>query len=1016
MRTVLLALILGVSFIAFTPVLADDVIWNFEEGNDHGFALRSANPALAAPDDPATAGDEAVTGVGGARGLPAAGVAWTIGRPDQFDGFRPAFDEGDKVKADGTMEYNQPGTNHPFAFPTNGRGQESYLSTYNLTQWGDNVHTEQNDQIATSPLVLLGDGAVLTVWAHGGGSGTSAPALDATGYTTGSAGVAVLSAADGSLLESVLTDGHGTLREDTIDLSAYAGQKVYVEVVDAFDGSWGWLAVDEVRITNAISLGGNPEQAANPNPPDEATDVPVDVVLSWTPGEYAPAVSGHRVYLSANFDDVNEALAQASQAITSDPEFDTADLSFALDFGTTYYWRIDEANDVTGWDEGKVWSFTTEPFAYPIEQIVATASSSHKAETGPENTIDGSGLDGDLHSTKDTDMWLSSASGAQPTWIQYEFDEAYKLYELWVWNYNVGFESILGFGFREVTIEHSIDGATWSTLEGVPEFAEGSSEEGYAPNTIVDFGGVVARYVRLTANSNFKGLGQYGLSEVRFLYIPVTAREPSPASGATGVAPDVVLDWRPGREAVVHDVYLDTSEQAVADGTADVVSVATSSYAATGLELGKTYFWRVDEVNDAGVPPIWEGDVWNFKTLDYLVVDDFETYNDDWENYNRIFQVWIDGAGYTTPEPGNPGNGSGALVGTSAAPWVERTIVHGGRQSMPLSYNNATVAISEATRTLPGEDWTAGGIKSLSLWFYGDPDNTGQLYVKINNAEVRYDGGADDIKRGQWLPWNIDLSDPAIGGNASNVTSLTVGVRGAGAKGMLYIDDIRLYPKMPELLTPVEPAKTGLLAEYLFDNGANDTSGKGHHGTFLGDAYVANSRLFLDGTDDAVFIPRLGGATATHANCTYSMWMYSDTEPPNPGFIGGINYDNWAEGGGIHCKIRNAVANVGVSGVPGGDLNGTTIVGSDEWFHLGLTVTDDEVTLFLNGQVEDSRSFTGPVEMVLGRGCIGAYRDNNVIERELRGQMDDVRIYNRVVSLEEMLWLAGRQEPAHKPF
>ena len=66
--------------------------------------------------------------------------------------------------------------------------------------------------------------------------------------------------------------------------------------------------------------------------------------------------------------------------------------------------------------------------------------------------------------------------------------------------------------------------------------------------------------------------------------------------------------------------------------------------------------------------------------------------------------------------------------------------------------------------------------------------------------------------------------------------------------------------------------------------------------------------------------------------------------------------------------------------------------------------------------MEDSRSFSGPLAMILGRGCIGAYRDNNVIERELRGQMDDVRIYNRVVSLEEMLWLAGRQEPTHKPF
>jgi len=140
-----------------------DVIWDFENGNDHGFELTCVNPATPASDDPTVAGDEAITGVGGPKGLPGAGVAWCIGRPDQFDGTKPAVQEGDKAGADGTMQYNRAGTNHPFAFPTNGRGQESYLNTYNLTQWGDNIHAAANDRIAKSPLVVLGEGAVLTM-------------------------------------------------------------------------------------------------------------------------------------------------------------------------------------------------------------------------------------------------------------------------------------------------------------------------------------------------------------------------------------------------------------------------------------------------------------------------------------------------------------------------------------------------------------------------------------------------------------------------------------------------------------------------------------------------------------------------------------------------------------------------------------------------------------------------------------------------------------------------------------
>ncbi|HUV62821.1 MAG TPA: hypothetical protein VMW24_02930, partial [Sedimentisphaerales bacterium] len=146
----------------------------------------------------------------------------------------------------------------PYDF-TNGRGQSSYLNTYNLSQWGDNLHLAENDQVATSPIVLLYQGAELTVWAFGNTkSGRRAPEFDpdaAEWYATGSGGIAVLSATDGSLLASLLVpakSGDGNMpREFNLDLSYLAGQKVVIEAVDAFAGAWGWLAVDEIRIANA---------------------------------------------------------------------------------------------------------------------------------------------------------------------------------------------------------------------------------------------------------------------------------------------------------------------------------------------------------------------------------------------------------------------------------------------------------------------------------------------------------------------------------------------------------------------------------------------------------------------------------------------------------------------------------------------------------------------------------------------------------------------------------------------
>ncbi|RPJ19211.1 MAG: LamG domain-containing protein [Planctomycetaceae bacterium] len=342
-----------------------------------------------------------------------------------------------------------------------------------------------------------------------------------------------------------------------------------------------------------------------------------------------------------------------------------------------------------------------------------------------------------------------------------------------------------------------------------------------------------------------------------------------------------------------------------------------------------------------------------------------------------------------------------------------------------MTYDNTGTTISEATLTLD-QNWTTSGIKSLSLYFRGAAGNKGQLYVKIgsqpqnaaaggpiNNARVLYEGAAGDIAATQWVPWNIDLA--AVGTNLSQVTSLTIGVEGAGAKGILYVDDIRIYPKTPELLTPVDPGKTGLLAEYLFDNGANDSSGKGHHGTLLDNAQVADSFLLLDGVDDAVAIPRLGGANAAFTRCTYSMWMNSVRDPATAGIIGGINSNNWTTGG-IHCKLYNGRANAGINALAGGDMNGRTVVKPDEWVHLALTVSDTVAILYLNGQAEASRGVTTPLTMFLGNGSIGAWNNNSDIQRELTGKMDDVRIYDRAVSEAELLWLAGKRAPVHKPF
>ncbi|MHC4489958.1 MAG: hypothetical protein ACYSW7_12440 [Planctomycetota bacterium] len=167
----------------------------------------------------------------------------------------------------------------------------------------------------------------------------------------------------------------------------------------------------------------DPELAGDPNPENEAVDVLRDVVLSWTPGEFA---GQHDVYFAAGFDDVNNATNLDPMGPDKAYRARQSDNSYALpqrlDFGTTYYWRIDEVNGAPDYTvyKGDLWSFTTELLAYPIENVSVTASS-QAPNKGPENTVNGSGLDatGLLHG-KDADdnMWLSDMMGPQPTWIE----------------------------------------------------------------------------------------------------------------------------------------------------------------------------------------------------------------------------------------------------------------------------------------------------------------------------------------------------------------------------------------------------------------------------------------------------------------------------------------------------------------------------------------------------------------------------------------------------------------------
>jgi len=783
----------------------------------------------------------------------------------------------------------------------------------------------------------------------------------------------------------------------------------------------------------AIALAPFPklELAAGPNPVNGETGVARDAQLSWTPGEGADQ---HDVYIGTNFDDVNNATTTDDPAgVYKGQQEATNYTPGRLEFGQTYYWRVDEVKVVDGtFSKGPVWGFTVEPVGYALsgELITATASSSADPNGGPVNTINGSGLDdNDLHSVEQPDMWLSSSTGQQPTWVEYEFDRVYKLHEMQVWNHNSFLERVVGFGIKDATVEYSADGVSWTTVGTTHEFARASSAAGYAANTIVDLSGVVAKYIKITANSNWGSLPQYGLSEVRFLYVPVLATGPDPASGATDMDVDnVTLRWRAGREAASHDVYLSTNEQAVIDETISPVSVSVdnsyASYDAGTLDLGQTYYWKINEVNEAETPATWQGDVSNFSTREYLLVDDFEAYD---ANDNQIWFTWHDGLGYGTlgTEPYSVGNGTGSMVGDETTPsYMEETIVHGGGKSMPVFYDNSILRYSEVEKTLTyPRDWTENGVNKLSICFRGILDNAAEtLYVVLNGSAVVTHDNPNAAQIDKWTEWTIDLQ--TFGVNLANVNTIGLGLGDrnnpqAGGSGVMYFDDIRLYP-------PAQPeAPEGLIGLWNFDEGsgavAGDSSGNGLDGAISGAAWVspgadgAGSALDFDGQGSNRV--SLGTFDVVGDGLTIAMWCKADnldTPGNDPRLfskaIGGNNDQHWfmiSSGRQGSSKVfRFRLKTDGTTGELKANTE-TGLIDLDVWTHVAAVWDGAAMRLYKNGEEVGSLEKGGTLSTNPdAKVSIGNQPEGIGGDRPWDGQIDDVRLYNRALSVDEISELA----------
>jgi hypothetical protein len=409
---------------------------------------------------------------------------------------------------------------------------------------------------------------------------------------------------------------------------------------------------DVWSFTTTTDLSTVSEIATQPNPADGALGVAVDATLSWWPG--ASAVS-HDVYLGT----------------TSPPALigNTTEFSLSpgpLEYDTTYYWRVDAVAADGTVHTGDIWSFKTAldiPITVPSlvgwwsfdearvnMAIDWSGYGNYGTVQGDPTYVEGKiggalKFDGDDDQIKLKDpLPIGSSSSTVAAWIKVPLagTEGLGATErvgivlgngIYIpnsnWELHAAGQMRLYWNDGEIDHKATTDlrDKTWHLVVWVRDKVYNANYmyiDGQLEATIPTLGTDITFNINTTHciggdnrlnPPNFHGLLDdvrvydiaLSAAEIQAMVAPTEAWGPDPADGATDVSRTPTLSWLPGATAASHDVYFGDSEP-----PAFIGNQTETSYSPPGmLDKGKTYYWRIDEIEADGTTK-HTGDVWSF--------------------------------------------------------------------------------------------------------------------------------------------------------------------------------------------------------------------------------------------------------------------------------------------------------------------------------------------------------------------------------------------------------------------
>lgn len=276
-----------------------------------------------------------------------------------------------------------------------------------------------------------------------------------------------------------------------------------------------------------------------------------------------------------------------------------------------------------------------------------------------------------------------------------------------------------------------------------------------------------------------------------------------------------------------------------------------------------------------------------------------------------------------------------------------------------------------------------------------------------------------------WTAYKNGLEDGTyVGGVGSNLGNSTWLGNGYNGYFFGFIDEVRIYNRAlsaSEISTVYRtgsvrrstPTNLGLIAHWSFNDGsgtqAGDFSGNGNTGTISGASWIdgkLGKALDFDGVNDYVNVSNSSSLNITSA-ITISMWVRHDSS----------TYKTWetliAKGdsayrlhlcGGAGSCLVGATLNAftfGLTGPSGTDDLGTTIVPNvGQWYHVVGTYDGSVQRIYVDGIERATQSRSGSIST--NSLALGIAENTQTAGRWWDGPIDEVRIYNRALSADEV--------------